>query len=223
MRRHHLLKRIYPLSSPIGIDSTSRRLIFLDIIEISDVTGRVHDRAKTNSCPARAVVLSVVTEANEPVLRLDHRQCVRGERLKLCPTRVFEWRGIVGKTWTYIFDSSVKETTFVDMRTFDRILSMKKKRRREEINIFASIVRRCILFLKRRKMRWLNSRWNTNRGERRGEVALCKILLLIKNRLEIVFLVMKISQLPLLPPSLLPPLSPFEIPHFEEQRINLSR
>lgn len=136
MRRHHLLKRIYPLSSPIGIDSTSRRLIFLDIIEISDVTGRVHDRAKTNSCPARVVVLSVVTEANEPVLRLDHRQCVRGERLKLCPTRVFEWRVIVGKTWTYIFDSSVKETTFVDMRTFDRILSMKKKKKKRRNKYF---------------------------------------------------------------------------------------
>lgn len=36
------------------------------------------------------------------------------------------------------------------------------------------------------------------RGKR--GVALWKILLLIKNRLEIVFLVMKISQLPPLPP-----------------------
>lgn len=46
----------------------------------------------------------------------------------------------------------------------------------------------------------------------------CKIVLLIKNRQEIVFLVMKISQLPSIQSSI-----PFEIPHFEEQRINLSR
>lgn len=48
----------------------------------------------------------------------------------------FEWRVIEGKIWTYIFDSSVKETTFVDMRTFDRILSMKKKKKKRRNKYF---------------------------------------------------------------------------------------